>query len=204
MFKIEQPKFVGSFLRTDQCPTDERPEYAFIGRSNVGKSSLINMLTGKKDLAKVSQTPGKTQMLNFFDMDGKWYIVDLPGYGYARISKKHREAWEKMIRHYLNNRENLCYVFVLIDSMIPPQAMDLDFLRKLGEQGIPFAIAYTKTDRLKPDDRKRNVRNFQVEFLKYFDALPPEFITSAEKAVGKAELLAFIGDTNKAFAEASQ
>jgi GTP-binding protein len=202
MLKIENPKFVGSFVRTDQCPTDERPEYAFIGRSNVGKSSLINMLTSKKDLAKVSQTPGKTQTINFFDMDKKWYMVDLPGYGYARISKSQREVWEKMIGHYLRNRENLCYVFVLIDAMIPPQQMDLDFMRKLSEQGIAFAIVYTKTDRLKIEDRKRNVRNIQTAMLKIWEQLPPEFITSSERGVGKMELLQFIEATNQAFLEA--
>jgi GTP-binding protein len=196
---IKQADFVGSFVRSDAAPKDGRPEYAFIGRSNVGKSSLVNMLTGKFGLAKVSNTPGKTQTINYFDIDKKWYMVDLPGYGYARISRTHREAWEKMIWYYLSNRATLQYVFLLLDAMIPPQAIDMEFMNKLGERSIPFVIVYTKTDRMKSEDLKKNIAAIQAKVLESWEVLPPEFITSAEKKRGKYEVLTFIEDTNKEF-----
>ena len=196
MAEVKTAKFVGSFTRNDKCPTDGKPEYAFIGRSNVGKSSLINMLCAQKDLAKVSQTPGKTQLINFFDINETWYMVDLPGYGYARASRTLREAWEKMIWYYLKNRETLQYVFVLVDSMIPPQANDLEFINKLGEYRVPFVVAYTKTDRMKADDVKRNMGKFRAAMLETWSAMPPEFVTSAERGRGKNEILTFVEKAN--------
>jgi GTP-binding protein len=197
---IKQAEFVGSFVRSDAAPKDGRPEYAFIGRSNVGKSSLVNMLTAKAGLAKVSNTPGKTQTINYFDIDKKWYMVDLPGYGYARISRTQRAAWEKMIWYYLSNRATLQYVFLLLDAMIPPQDIDMEFMNKLGEFRIPFVIAYTKTDRMKSEDLKKNIAAIQAKILESWEVLPPEFITSAEKKRGKNEVLTFIEETNKEFA----
>jgi GTP-binding protein len=197
---IKQAEFVGSFVRSDAAPKDGKPEYAFIGRSNVGKSSLVNMLTAKAGLAKVSNTPGKTQTINYFDIDKKWYMVDLPGYGYARISRTQRAAWEKMIWYYLSNRATLQYVFLLLDAMIPPQDIDMEFMNKLGEFRIPFVIVYTKTDRMKSEDLKKNIAAIQAKILESWEVLPPEFITSAEKKRGKSEVLTFIEETNKEFA----
>jgi GTP-binding protein len=196
---MKEATFMGSFVREDKCPIDIKPEYAFIGRSNVGKSSLINMLTGKKDLAKVSQTPGKTQTINYFLIDHEWYMVDLPGIGYARISRSKREEWEKMIHFFLKNRANLQYVFMLIDAMIPPQKKDMDFLNWMGENRIPFVIVYTKTDRILPRDLKKNLQLIQDEILKYWEELPPQFITSAEKKRGKEEILSFVQESNLLF-----
>jgi GTP-binding protein len=197
---MKEATFMGSFVREDKCPVDTKPEYAFIGRSNVGKSSLINMLTGKKDLAKVSQTPGKTQTINYFLIDHEWYMVDLPGIGYARISRSKREEWEKMIHFFLRNRANLQYVFMLLDAMIPPQKKDMDFLNWMGENRIPFVIVYTKTDRILPRDLKKNLTLIQDEILKYWEELPPQFITSAEKKRGRDEILAFVQEANRSFA----
>ena len=196
--EIKNATFVGSFVREDKCPTINMPEYAFIGRSNVGKSSLINMLCRKKDLAKVSNTPGKTQTINYFDIDNQWFMVDLPGYGYARISRTKREEWEKMIHYFLKNRRNLQYVFLLIDGMIPPQKIDMDFMNWLGENRVPFVIVYTKTDRILPIDLKKNLRKIREEVLKSWETLPIEFITSAEKRRGKVEILSFIAENNAA------
>jgi GTP-binding protein len=196
---MKEAIFQGSFIREDKCPIDTKPEYAFIGRSNVGKSSLINMLTAKKDLAKVSQTPGKTQTINYFLIDQEWYMVDLPGIGYARISRSKREEWEKMIHFFLKNRANLQYVFMLIDAMIPPQKKDMDFLNWMGENRIPFVLVYTKTDRILPRDLKKNLKLIQDEILKNWEELPPEFITSAEKKRGKTEILAFVQEANLTF-----
>ena len=189
-------EFVGSYMRTDKCPTDGKPEYVFIGRSNVGKSSLINMLCQQKDLAKTSRNPGKTQTMNYFHIDDKWYLVDMPGYGYARISRTMREEWERMIWYYLTKRETLQYVFILVDAMVPPQQNDLDFINKLGENGIPFVIVFTKTDRIKADDRKRNIENFNQKLLENWETLPPQYVTSAERKVGRIEILSFIEDAN--------
>ncbi|MBL7818205.1 MAG: YihA family ribosome biogenesis GTP-binding protein [Saprospiraceae bacterium] len=199
MGNIKKAEFVGSYVKTDKCPTDGKPEYAFIGRSNVGKSSLINMLCQQKDLAKTSRTPGKTQTMNFFRINESWYIVDMPGYGYARTSKTMREAWEKMIWYYLTKRETLQYIFVLIDAMVPPQPIDLDFINKLGEKGIPFVIVFTKTDRLKAEDRKRNIENFNKKMLENWETLPPQYITSSERKLGRMEILSFIEQANLGF-----
>ncbi len=200
MLEIKESLFVGSFVREDACPKDTKPEYAFIGRSNVGKSSLINMLCRKKyDLAKISNTPGKTQTINYYNIDNQWFMVDLPGYGYARISRTKREEWEKMIHFYLKNRKPLQYVFLLIDAMISPQKIDIEFMNWLGENRIPFVIAYTKTDRILPRDLKKNLHAIQEEILNYWSELPPQFITSAEKKRGRTEILNFIGEANQQF-----
>jgi len=196
---IKNVGFVGSFENEWQCPKDVRPEYAFIGRSNVGKSSLINMLTGRKSLARVSNTPGKTQTLNYFTVDDAWYLVDLPGYGYAKISKKMRDTWEKMIERFLMERRTLMCTFVLLDSRHDLQKIDLEFINWLGERAIPFVIVYTKTDKLKKTQVKENVDRIRKGLLKYWESLPDQFITSSENNVGKEEILKFIGDLNNKF-----
>lgn len=196
---IKHVNFVGSYEHEWQCPKDGRPEYAFIGRSNVGKSSLINMLSGRKAIAKVSNTPGKTQTINFFDVDLSWYLVDLPGYGYAKISKNKRRKWEQMIDRYLVERRSLVCTFVLLDSRHPLQDVDLEFINRLGEFRIPFSIVYTKTDKLKPSQIETHVQRIQDELLKYWETLPDQFITSSEKRVGREELLGFIADLNNKY-----
>lgn len=184
----------------DKCPKPDKPEYAFIGRSNVGKSSLINALTNKKELAKVSRSPGKTQLINHFTITAStkkdWYLVDLPGYGYAKRSQKQRKSWEKMIEDYIRTRENLVNVFVLIDSRLEPQKIDLDFVNKLGEWGVPFALAFTKSDKSTQRDVAANVRKFLDELKEVWEELPPHFVTSAEKKTGIKNLLTFINDTS--------
>lgn len=175
------------------------PEYAFIGRSNVGKSSLINMLTNKKGLAKTSQTPGKTQLINHFLINSDWYIVDLPGYGYARISKSKKDEWSKFIRFYLEKRENLQCVFVLIDSRLEPQKIDIEFCLSLGERGIPFVITFTKADKQSGVKTDQNVARFRKALLAHFEEFPPHFITSAETQDGREQILSFIDDINKKF-----
>ncbi len=185
-------QYTGSYPRLEDCPEPGAPEFAFIGRSNVGKSSLINLLSGRKALAKVSRTPGKTQTLNFFWAAEGWFLVDLPGYGYAKVSKSMRKSWEQLIRNYLVRRPSLACVFLLVDGSIPPQQSDLDFVNFLGESGIPFAIAYTKTDRV-PKTRRQSLREaFETRLLETWEALPPSFLTSAEKKMGQDELLAYI------------
>jgi len=190
--EVHQTEFRGSFPNVQQCPQDDRPEFAFIGRSNVGKSSLINMLTGRTNLAHTSKKPGKTQLLNYFLINQQWHLVDLPGYGYAKISKKKRQEWERMIQDYLVKRLQMQCAFVLIDSMIPPQKIDLEFMDWLGKMRIPFVIVYTKTDRLKPDERKENLEAIRTALGEYWEPLPQQFITSSEKGIGRAEILSFI------------
>jgi len=199
--EIKYAEFIGSFPSVNQCPKPQFPEYAFIGRSNVGKSSLINMLTGKKGLAKVSNTPGKTQTLNYFQINGKWNLVDLPGYGYARISKTKRAAWEKMIARFLQNRKSLMCAFVLLDAYIPPQKIDMEFINWLGEMHIPFVIVYTKVDRIRggEEGRNKNIKAIQDELLKYWNDLPQQFITSSNKKTGQEEILNFIEGLNEQF-----
>ncbi|WP_069657870.1 ribosome biogenesis GTP-binding protein YihA/YsxC [Arcticibacter eurypsychrophilus] len=197
--QIRSAEFKCSNTRTEKLPPPVLPEYAFIGRSNVGKSSLINMLTSKKGLAKTSQTPGKTQLINHFLINEDWYIVDLPGYGYAKVSRSSREEWERFIRYYLKNRESLQCVFVLIDSRLEPQMADLKFCSWLGEQGIPFLLAFTKADKQSNFKTLQNVEKFKVALLDYFEELPQIFITSAEKRDGREEVLAAIDDINKNF-----
>jgi len=197
--EIKYAEYVGSFPRESQCPKSNKPEYAFIGRSNVGKSSLINMLTGKKGLAKVSGTPGKTQTLNYFIIDNSWYIVDLPGYGYAKISKTKRHLWEKMIATFLQKRNNLQCAFVLLDGNIPPQQIDVEFINWLGEMHIPFVIIYTKTDKVRGNKLKGNIKAIQDELLKYWNELPQQFVTSSNKKEGREEILEFIYQINQEF-----
>ncbi len=196
---IKEAEFVGSFPSERLCPKDNKPEYAFIGRSNVGKSSLINMLTDRKSLAKVSNRPGKTQTLNYYLMDKSWYIVDLPGYGYAKISKKKRFEWEKMIEGYMLKRQTLGCAFVLIDLNVPPQEIDMEFVNWMGKMQIPFVIVFTKTDRLGVNKRGIQVKNFQNEMHKYWNDLPEQFMTSAEKKIGQEEMLSFIDGINAEF-----
>ena len=175
------------------------PEYAFIGRSNVGKSSLINMLTARKGLAKTSASPGKTQLINHFQINKKWYLVDLPGYGYARASKTSKESWGKMIKDYLEKRKNLQTVFVLIDVRLDPQEIDLNFIKWVGEKQIPIAIVYTKSDKISKQQVIFSVEQFKKALLKSWAELPLMFITSSEKKIGRDEILGFIEVTNKEF-----
>jgi GTP-binding protein len=194
---IKNAEFLGSFTKLGKCPSESIPEYAFIGRSNVGKSSLINMLTNKKQLAKVSHTPGKTKLLNYFKIDDTWYLVDLPGYGYAKVSQSARSGFDKMIRAYLTNRINLSCVFVLIDSRIPPQKVDLEFLNWLGEMQVPFVLVFTKTDKLGNNQVAAAVNNFYNELKKDWDEMPQTFLSSAVSASGKEEILGFIDQVNQ-------
>jgi GTP-binding protein len=189
---IQKPVFVGSFVREEQCPQADLPEFAFIGRSNVGKSSLINMLCSTKGLAKVSNTPGKTQLMNYFRIDDAWFMVDLPGYGYAKVSQTQRAAWERMIWYFLKNRKPLACVFALIDGMIPPQKMDIEFLNKLGQYNIPFVMVYTKTDRITQRELSVNMDAMDKKLSETWENLPEKFITSAEKGMGRKEILKFI------------
>lgn len=194
---IKDIKMVGSYPSVNQCPKRLLPEYAFIGRSNVGKSSLINMLTARKSLARVSNTPGKTQLINYFLINDSWYLVDLPGYGFAKISKSKRREWEKMIDRYLTQRSNLVCVFELIDSRHKLQQIDLEFINWLGEMNIPFAIAYTKVDKIQKVQLNKHLRVIRDEILESWHEMPKEFVTSAEKHVGRQEILQYIDELNK-------
>jgi len=198
---IIRAEYLISSPSVDQCPKADRPEYAFIGRSNVGKSSLINMLCGKKALAKISATPGKTQLINYFSIDStsttkEWYIVDLPGYGYAKRSQKLRKGWSKMIEDYIRQRKSLSCVFVLIDSRHEPQKLDLDFINKMGEWQIPFAIVFTKSDKNKPAATLRNVNAFMEELQQHWEEPPVFFISSSITGEGREEILAHINELN--------
>jgi GTP-binding protein len=197
--KITEAEFIQSNTSFEKCPKADFPEYAFIGRSNVGKSSLINMLAGKKGMAKTSSTPGKTQLINHFFINKSFYIADLPGYGYAKVAKSSKEKWDKMIRDYLMKRENLMNVFVLIDSRLEPQKIDIAFIKWIGEKGIPFSIAFTKADKLTKAKALRNTQIFKNELLKTWVALPPLFITSSEEKTGKEEILNYISEVNRIF-----
>ena len=194
---IKTAEFVKSSGKWQDCPEPNLPEYAFIGRSNVGKSSLINAMMNHKDLAKTSQTPGKTQLINHFLVNENWFLTDLPGYGYARVSKSLRKDFEKLITNYILNRKNLVNLFVLVDSRHTPQKIDLVFIEWCGENGIPFSIVFTKADKLKPNAAISNVENYQAELLKTWEDLPETYVTSAEKKVGTDEILNFISKTNK-------
>lgn len=191
--------FVKSSVMVKDMPTPNLPEYAFIGRSNVGKSSLINMLTGHKSLAKISSSPGKTQTVNHFIIEKSWYLVDLPGYGYAKVSKSAREDWQKMIRHYFQKRENLMCVFMLIDGRHEPLKQDLDFAVWLGELEIPFVLVFTKADKLGASTLQSNVASFRKKMLQWWTESPAIFQTSAETKLGRDALLQFISDSNKQF-----
>ncbi len=196
---IKTAAFVCSNTRTDKLPPPVRPEYAFIGRSNVGKSSLINMLLNHKGLAKTSQKPGKTQLINHFIVNDDWYLVDLPGYGYARTSKSNRTEWERFIRYYLKNRESLQCVFVLVDSRLEPQKVDIEFCNWLGEEGIPFLLIFTKADKQSAVKTDQNVAKFKKELLKSFEEVPQIFITSAENKLGRDAVLRLIDELNSQF-----
>lgn len=198
---IKEAEFIASNTTVEKCPPAVMPEYAFIGRSNVGKSSLINMLTGHKGLAKTSATPGKTQLINHFQVNKKWYLVDLPGYGFARTSKTNKAAWDKMIRAYLLTRKNLMTVFILIDMRLDPQKIDIEFVNWVGENQIPLALVFTKSDKLKKNQLATTVAKWKEELLKSWDELPLQFITSSEKKLGRDELLGYIQTTNEAYVQ---
>lgn len=199
--EINDVHFVCSYPEYGHCPKELVPEFAFIGRSNVGKSSLINMLTGRKGLAKVSGTPGKTQLINFFSVDKTWNLVDLPGYGYARVSKTSRKKFERMIEGYLLNRIQLQCTFVLVDINVAPQPNDLEFINWLGQAQIPFVIVFTKADRKKTKDKDGQVTAFNAALLETWENLPQQFVTSSTSKLGKKEILDFIGSINKRFYE---
>ena len=190
---IKQVKYIGSFVDQNKLPQTRYPEFAFIGRSNVGKSSLINAICTRKDLAKVSKQPGKTQTINLFEVDQIWYLVDLPGYGYAKHSKKTRIRWDKMIRNYLLYSRQLVVTFVLLDINIPPQKIDLEFINWLGENQLPFAIVYTKNDKSKKHQIELQKKVFQDALSEFWDPLPPQFFTSSLNKKGIPEIVAFIG-----------
>jgi GTP-binding protein len=189
---IKSAEYATSSPRVQQCPASDLPEFAFIGRSNVGKSSLINMLTGKNGLAKTSATPGKTVLINHFIINGGWYIVDLPGYGYAKRGMRQRDELQRMITGYILNREQMMNLFLLIDSRHEPQRIDLEFIEWLGENGIPFSIVFTKADKLSKGKLAGNVKHYLSELSKQWEELPPYFITSSETKQGREELLDYI------------
>lgn len=195
--EIKVAEFVTSSSKLKECPKDGRMEFAFIGRSNVGKSSLINMLTGHKGLAKTSQIPGKTQLINHFLANNDFYIVDLPGYGYAKVPKQIREGFEKMIGSYILERQEMANLFVLVDGRHKPMKIDLDFIQMLGENGVPFSIVFTKADKLSQSALNANVEAYKSELLKTWESLPPIFVTSATKSQGKEALLTYIGQILK-------
>jgi len=193
---IKKAEFVISNTNPALCPKDDRPEYAFIGRSNVGKSSLINMLTGVRGLALTSSTPGKTQLINHFLINDSWYIVDLPGYGYAQRGKKGREKIREIIDAYLDEREEMTCLFVLLDCRHEPQKIDLEFINQLGESGIPFAIIFTKIDKISQSKLNENVNAYKAKLLETWEELPPIFCTSAENKKGRDEVLNYIEEIN--------
>ncbi len=195
--EIKQARFVISNTNIKKCPAPTIPEYAFIGRSNVGKSSLINMLTKSRSLAKISGKPGKTRLINHFIINESWYLVDLPGYGYAKVPIAEKKKWEKFIRNYILNRENLYCLFVLIDIRREPLPADLEFMEWLGINGVPFAIIFTKADKLKPGEPEANVNRYIEKMEEKWEEMPKWFISSAEKAVGKDEILSYIEKINK-------
>lgn len=194
---INNAKFVTSSSTVGKCPNEIRHEYAFIGRSNVGKSSLINMLTGRKGLAMTSSTPGKTMLINHFLINDSWYIVDLPGYGYACRGKESRQQLSKMIENYVLNRNQMTNLFVLVDSRHKPQRIDMEFFAWLGEHEVPFSIVFTKTDKLGKEVCKRNVEAYCSELLEQWEELPPIFVTSSNTGAGRQELLDYIEELNR-------
>jgi len=196
---IKSAQFVISNVDYKNCPKQHMPEYAFIGRSNVGKSSLINMLTGRKGLAKTSGTPGKTQLINHFIINDKWYLVDLPGFGYAKTSKSKRQQWQTMISDYLLHRKNLLHTFILIDSRIETQKIDIEFINWMGQKQLPFTIVFTKTDKLKKRQLTDNLNAYKTFLSGNWDELPPMIISSARNLLGKQEILEKIIEVNKIF-----
>lgn len=197
--KIKSADFVISNTDYELCPKESLPEYAFIGRSNVGKSSLINSIVDRKNLAKTSGKPGKTQLINHFKINNNWYLVDLPGYGYATISKTKRHEFKKMINNYLLNRKNLICLFVLLDIRHNAQKIDIEFMKQMGEEGIPFVMVFTKSDKISQTQIIKNINKYKEEMLKYWESLPEIFITSSEKQIGTNDILNFIEKYNKGF-----
>ncbi|MGY8917409.1 MAG: ribosome biogenesis GTP-binding protein YihA/YsxC [Flavobacteriales bacterium] len=207
--EIRSVEFVKSSAHPRECPQMDRPEYAFIGRSNVGKSSLINMVVGRTSMAKISGTPGKTQLINHFDINGDsvaekagetaWYLTDLPGFGYAKISKSERIKWERTSKQFLEGRKNMMCTMMLIDSRLSPQKVDLDFMAYMGEVGLPFVLVFTKVDKLNKTEREEFQSKYEKIMLKQWQKMPPVFITSAVKGDGREELLSFIESTNVLF-----
>ena len=193
---IKSAEFVISNSRVEKCPTTGLPEYAFIGRSNVGKSSLINMLTARKGLAMTSQKPGKTQLINHFIINDAWYLVDLPGYGYARLGKDSRDSLRRMIEDYVLERKELVLLFVLLDCRHDPQKIDLEFIQWLGEEGVPFALVFTKADKLSKGRLAANVEAYKAKLREEWEELPPIFVTSSEEGMGRDELLGYIEEIN--------
>ena len=193
---IKSAEFVISNSRVEKCPTTGLPEYAFIGRSNVGKSSLINMLTARKGLAMTSQKPGKTQLINHFIINDAWYLVDLPGYGYARLGKDSRDSLRRMIEDYVLERKELVLLFVLLDCRHDPQKIDLEFIQWLGEEGVPFALVFTKADKLSKGRLTANVEAYKAKLHEEWEELPPIFVTSSEERMGRDELLGYIEEVN--------
>ena len=193
---IKSAEFVISNGRVEKCPTTGLPEYAFIGRSNVGKSSLINMLTARKGLAMTSQKPGKTQLINHFIINDAWYLVDLPGYGYARLGKDSRDSLRRIIEDYVLERKELVLLFVLLDCRHDPQKIDLEFIQWLGEEGVPFALVFTKADKLSKGRLAANVEAYKAKLREEWEELPPIFVTSSEERMGRDELLGYIEEIN--------
>lgn len=199
---IKSAEFLVSNSDVAKCPASPLPEYAFIGRSNVGKSSLINMLTGRKGLAKTSGRPGKTQLINHFLINKNWHLVDLPGYGYARVSKSSKKVFQKFITDYFNKRDSLVCGFVLVDVRHEPQPIDLEFMQWLGENQIPFNIIFTKADKLKPQAIERNVENYKTVLLETWESLPEIFVTSSTTGEGREEVLGYIDELNQQLSKA--
>ena len=195
--EIKNSQFVISAPTVEKCPKDNKPEYAFIGRSNVGKSSLINMLTNHSKLAMTSSTPGKTLLINHFLINNSWYLVDLPGYGYAQRGKKVMENIKNLIQHYVLERIQMTCLFVLVDSRLEPQKIDLQFIEWLGENSVPFALVFTKSDKQSAGKTKQNVERFLDTLKEQWEELPPYFITSSEKKTGRQELLDYIESVNR-------
>src|SRR6056297_1484666 len=198
---ISSIEFLGSFTEIQQCPKPNKPEYAFIGRSNVSKSSFINALTGRKSLARVSKSPGKTQTINVFEVDSKWRLVDLPGYVYAKVSQKQREKWDTMIINYLSFRTNLVTAFILVDARIPPQKVDLNFIDRLGKKNIPFTILFTKWDKVKKQNQHQTLLAYETELQKNWASLPQIFTTSSLNGDGVEEVLDYITQLNESLIE---
>ena len=197
--KIKSAEFIISNSDVAKCPKDKLPEYAFIGRSNVGKSSLINMLMQKKSLAKTSGRPGKTQLINHFLINKKWFLVDLPGYGYAKVSKSSKRVFQKFITQYFAEREQLILAFVLIDSRHTPQKVDLEFMQWMGENQVPFCIVFTKQDKVKPNALLRNIETYIQKMLETWEEMPKYFVTSSSNNTGRDELLNYISEVNEQF-----
>jgi GTP-binding protein len=193
---IKSAEFVTSNSDVSKCPKERFPEYAFIGRSNVGKSSLINMLMQRKKLAKTSGRPGKTQLINHFLINKNWYLVDLPGYGYARVSKSSKKVFQKFITQYFEKRKQMVLAFVLVDCRHEPQPIDLEFMQWMGESQVPFSIIFTKADKIKPNALKKNIEAYKEKMLEVWEEMPQHFITSASNTQGREELLGFLGNLN--------